>query len=178
MKGPLAGSCSRPSRRRRKSTLQRAHSAVFTNRYQAPATYPASLRLTAPPCGIAKSLCTKPPLDELHNARRHLVCGNSCGIGHVHAVYQDALAFWIGHEVDLQRLGERRHGPFITETDAALQRGPGHRSIHRSGVHVAEAEALRDRARHSALPRTDRPVDRHDRVAACAWSHENVISDS
>src|SRR2546428_5026512 len=80
MKGPLAGSCSRPSRRRRKNTLQRAHSAVFTNRYQAPATYPASLRLTAPPCGIAKSLCTKPPLDELHNARRHLVCGNSCGI--------------------------------------------------------------------------------------------------
>src|SRR5437667_12708102 len=80
MKGPLAGSCSRPSRRRRKSTLQRAHSAVFTNRYQAPATYPASLRLTAPLCGIAKSLCTKPPLDELHNALRHLVCGNSCGI--------------------------------------------------------------------------------------------------
>src|SRR2546430_7218730 len=80
MEGPLAGSCSRPSRRRRKNTLQRAHSAVFTNRYQAPATYPASLRLTAPPCGIAKSLCTKPPLDELHDARRHLVCGNSCRI--------------------------------------------------------------------------------------------------
>src|SRR5256884_6883732 len=80
MKGPLAGSCSRPSRRRRKNTLQRPHSAVLTNGSRAPATSPASLRLTAPPCGIAKSLCTKPPLDELHDARRHLVCGNSCRI--------------------------------------------------------------------------------------------------
>ena len=49
---------------------------------------------------------------------------------------------------------------FVVEGDAALDRGPGHRAIHRAGVHVPIAERLRDLARHRALARARRAVNR------------------
>src|SRR2546428_2930245 len=73
MNGPLAGSCPRPSMRRRKSTLQITHRAFFTHRYQTSATRPASQRPRPAPCGIATSLLTHPPLDELYDASDDLV---------------------------------------------------------------------------------------------------------
>src|SRR2546428_2143495 len=76
MNGPLAGSCPRPSMRRRKSTLQITHRAFFTHRYQTSATRPASWRPRPAPCGTATSLLTHPPQDELCDARYDLVRGN------------------------------------------------------------------------------------------------------
>src|SRR2546428_4729724 len=73
MNGPLAGSCPRPSMRRRKSTLQITHRSFFIHRYQTSATRPASQRPRPAPCGIATSLLTHPPLDELYDATDDLV---------------------------------------------------------------------------------------------------------
>ena len=53
--------------------------------------------------------------------------------------------------------------PFrVTEVEPPLHGEPRKRAVHRARVEVAEAEPLRKRARHRALPRAGGPVDRHD----------------
>ena len=56
-----------------------------------------------------------------------------------------------------RELGQRLAG---AEVDAALHREPRHGAVHRPRVEVAEAEALREAARHRALAGAGRPVDR------------------
>ena len=53
------------------------------------------------------------------------------------------------------------HRP-VAEIDAAPEREPRQAPVHRARVEVAEAEPVREAARHGALARSRRAVDRHD----------------
>jgi hypothetical protein len=61
--------------------------------------------------------------------------------------------------------------PFcVAEVEAPVHREPRESPVHRARVEVAEAEPLRERARHRALSRACGPVDCHDHCCFTASS--------
>jgi hypothetical protein len=72
------------------------------------------------------------------------------------------------HEValhaDCRVARDAGHAGFIVERHAIVRRHPGHRAVHRAGIDMAIAKTLRQRARHSALPRARGSVDRDDQL--------------
>ena len=61
-----------------------------------------------------------------------------------------------------RELGERLP---VRDVGSIALRDPGERPIHGTRVQVPKAEPPREHRRDGALPRTGRPVDRHDHVA-------------
>ncbi len=92
--------------------------------------------------------------------------------GHVGAVDPHAIVVVEPHGLLLRELRERVG---VAELEAALHREPRERAVHRAGVEVAEAEPLGERARHSALARSRRPVDRDDHQ--CSFSECRRVTD-
>ena len=65
-------------------------------------------------------------------------------------------------ELDTVLLGQLAQTPALAQRDPLLHRKPGERAVHRPGVEVAEAEALREPARDRALSCPCGPIDGDD----------------
>jgi hypothetical protein len=81
--------------------------------------------------------------------------------GHIGAVDPDAVVLVEPHGLLLR---ESRDRIGVREVEVAPHREPGERAVHRARVEVAEVEPLGERARHSALARSRRSVDRDDHL--------------
>ena len=68
----------------------------------------------------------------------------------------------LGVEVDRVRRREIAEQRALVHRHAVAPREPGQRAVHGAGVEVAEAEALRQGARHGALARSRGTVDGND----------------
>src|ERR1019366_8605947 len=82
--------------------------------------------------------------------------GPADGVGDIGVVDQDPVA-----DLDVQVAGHLGHRLAIVAVDAPLDDGPGHRTVHGTGIEPLEAEAGGQGPGQGRLARTGRTVDGH-----------------
>ncbi len=80
----------------------------------------------------------------------------------IEAVDRNTRTVGIERAIDAGLFEKLHNGSAVVRRDGVLQDVPGHGPIHRAGVDVSETDLPREFARHAALARRRRAINRND----------------